>query len=111
MSAPSAQQVCLLLDRLAREAELCLSCGGNHQTYNCCEACNIDRHLCAGCGDNLGHLAASECYGKCKACGRDIWDHNPYEPEGALCTTPEPETAYEWLVKALSHLAGLAAKP
>jgi hypothetical protein len=29
----------------------------------CCDACNYDRHLCYGCGDNVphGHGACPEC--------------------------------------------------
>lgn len=25
------------------------------ETYDWCERCNYDRHICPGCGDNLPH--------------------------------------------------------
>lgn len=33
----------------------CEVCGGNHQTWNCCDDCNYDSHRCHFCGDDLNH--------------------------------------------------------
>jgi hypothetical protein len=101
-----AQAACIALAQVLRQAEFCEACGGNHNTWKCCESCNYDNHTCPGCGDPIGHLGASDCYGKCKACGEDLWDHGG--PNGVDCKG-DAETAYEWLVRTLPHLVQLAA--
>lgn len=37
--------------------------------YVCCETCNIDRHLCGGCGANIDHLQGS--------CDKCALEHGP----------------------------------
>lgn len=40
----------------------CEVCGEKHRNYECCEACNHQRHTCHFCGDDLGHREISVCY-------------------------------------------------
>jgi hypothetical protein len=48
---------------LAHLSTVCEVCGSHdHRTYECCEKCNCDRHVCHLCGDPLGHDEISACY-------------------------------------------------
>jgi phosphoribosylaminoimidazole carboxylase (NCAIR synthetase) len=56
------QGVGLEKSMLAYINEICEVCNEGHRTYNCCEKCDYDRHICHFCGDPLGHDEISACY-------------------------------------------------
>jgi hypothetical protein len=60
-----AEETCRLTSRanwINPTVQGCEVCGGEHCTYECCDQCNYEKHLCHFCGDNLGHEGISACY-------------------------------------------------